>query len=387
MLTTLKILDFTTLLPGPYATMLLADLGADVIHVEAPYRPDLIRQTPPFGTDGQSAWHSLLNRNKRSLALDLKQPKAVEVVKRLVQTYDIVIEQFRPGVLDRLGVGYAALRAVKPDLIYCAISAYGQDGPYRDRAAHDINLVALSGMMSHAGRKLAGPAPLPVQVADIGASYNAITGILAAVIHRLQTGAGQFVDISMFDTALAWNAVAATSYLVGGQEPEREGWLLNGGSAYDFYRTADERYLAVGSLEPKFWQGFCQALGFTPAGGRQLEQSDPQVKATIQAIVATRTLAEWLSVFAELDVCVEPVLNVGEAVTHPQAQARQMIVNVPQPDGAMQPQTANPLKFSTGQAHYRHTGATLGEHTVGIMQELGYNSAEIQALQQAGLFG
>jgi crotonobetainyl-CoA:carnitine CoA-transferase CaiB-like acyl-CoA transferase len=387
MLSTLKILDFSTLLPGPYATMLLADLGADVIHVEAPHRPDLIRQTPPFGPDGQAAWHSLLNRNKRSLALDLKQPQAVEVVKQLVQRYDIVIEQFRPGVMDRLGVGYEALQAVKPDLIYCAISAYGQTGPYRDRAAHDINLVALSGLMNHAGRKEGGPAPLPMQVADIGASYNAVTAILAAVIHRLHTGEGQFLDISMLDTALAWNAVAATHYLVGGAEPQREGWLLNGGGAYDFYRTADDRYLAVGSLEPKFWQGFCVAIGVTEYALRPAEQMEPQLKQTIRTIVATRTLDEWVRIFAGLDVCVEPVLSVGEAVAHPQTQARRMIVSVPQPDGAMQQQTANPIKFSSGQPHYRHTGATLGEHTAAIMQALGYTTAEVQVLQQAGLFG
>jgi crotonobetainyl-CoA:carnitine CoA-transferase CaiB-like acyl-CoA transferase len=386
MLSTLKILDFSTLLPGPYATMLLADLGADVIHIEAPNRPDLMRQTPPFD-GGQSAWHSLLNRNKRSLALDLKQPQAVALVKRLVQRYDIVLEQFRPGVMERLGVGYEALRVVKPDLIYCAITAYGQTGPYRDRAAHDINLMALSGIMSHTGRRSEGPPPLGIQVADLGSSYNAITGILAAVIHRLTTGEGQYVDISMMDTALAWNALAATHYLVGGAEPEREGWLLNGGGGYDFYRTADERYLAVGSLEPKFWQGFLQAIGNTQYEIRETEHSDQWTKEAIRAAIATRTLAEWMALFAQLDLCVEPVLSVGEALAHPQTQARQMIVPVPKPDGTPQLQTANPIKFSSGQPHYRHTGTALGAHTLSILHEIGYTDSQVRDLQQANVFG
>ncbi|RME48583.1 MAG: CoA transferase, partial [Caldilineae bacterium] len=259
-LASLKILDFTTLLPGPFASMMLADLGADVVRVEAPHRPDMVRLTPPF--DGEtSAWHALLNRNKRAIALDLKRPGAAEAVKRLVQTYDIVLEQFRPGVMERLGIGYDALRAVNPRLIYCAITGYGQTGPYRHRAGHDNNYLSLAGVMSHTGRRETGPVPLGVQVADVGGgSFGAVTGVLAAVIHRSQTGEGQFVDISMFDMSVAWNAVAVAHYLVGGENPDYESMWLNGGSFYDYYRTADGRYLSVGSLEPKFWAGFCEAI-------------------------------------------------------------------------------------------------------------------------------
>jgi crotonobetainyl-CoA:carnitine CoA-transferase CaiB-like acyl-CoA transferase len=180
-LSSLKLLDFSTLLPGPFASMHLADMGAEVLRIEAPQRPDLLRLLPPFdsaaaeGAEGAvSAWHALLNRSKRSLALDLKHAQAAEVVKRLVQHYDIVLEQFRPGVMARLGIGYQALRAVNPRLIYCAISAYGQTGPYRERSAHDINSLALAGVMSHTGSKALGPFPLGVQVADMGASFLAI---------------------------------------------------------------------------------------------------------------------------------------------------------------------------------------------------------------------
>jgi alpha-methylacyl-CoA racemase len=388
-LASLKILDFSTLIPGPFASMLLADLGADVMRIEAPHRPDMVRLTPPFDGE-QSAWHSLLNRSKRSLALDLKHPEAVAIVKQLVQQYDIVLEQFRPGVMDRLGVGYTALRAANPRLIYCAITAYGQTGPYRERAAHDINLMALSGVMAHTGRVAGGPLPLGLQVADMGSSFMAITGLLAAVIQRMQTGEGQLVDISMFDTALAWNSLAASHVLVGGTEPQRETMWLNGGSIYDFYQTSDGHYLSVGSLEPKFWHGFCEAIGrpdLIKLGLNPQLSVQQAVKAAIQTEIATRTLADWTAIFDTADVCVEPVLDVGEALAHPQTQARQMIVDVPKPDGSLQRQAGTPIKFSASQPIYKHTGATLGEHTDAIMRELGYSDAEIHNFRAAKIFG
>jgi alpha-methylacyl-CoA racemase len=369
-LTSLKILDFTTLLPGPYATMILADLGADVIRIEAPNRVDLVRSMPPFDGD-QSAWHSLLNRNKRSLALDLKEPEAVEIVHRLVQSYDIVVESFRPGVMDRLGVGYSSLSAINPRLIYCTITSYGQTGPLADRAAHDLNSLALAGVFQHTGRADSDPLPLGVQIADIGSSHNAVIGILAAAIQRLQDGQGQYIDISMFDSALAWNALAAANYLVGGEQPQREAMPLNGGGFYDLYRTADGRHLAVASLEPKFWQGFCQAIeridlvgdGYNPDPAVQR-----QLKAAIQQTIAARPLVEWQAIFAQLDVCVEPVLNADEALAHPQTQARGMVVAVPKPDGSTQQQIGSPIRFSTSQPDYRFIGVSPGEHNDEILR-------------------
>ena len=384
-LASLKILDFTTLLPGPFATMMLADLGADVVRVESPTRPDMVRMKPPFAGD-VSAWHATLNRSKRSLALDLKQPGAVEVIKRLVQRYDVVLEQFRPGVMERLGVGYDDLSAANPGLIYCAITAYGQDGPYRDRAGHDINILALSGIASHSGRADSGPPPLGVQVADVGGgSYGAIMGILAAIIHRQQTGEGQFVDASMFDGALAWNALATADMLASGEDPEREGGLLNGGAYYDYYATRDGRYLAVGSLEPKFWRGFCEAIERPDLVERGLARGRGQqqaLKAEIQEVIASRTLAAWMATFDERDVCVEPVLSVSEALEHPQAQARGAVVDVPREDGPPQPQVGHPLKFSRSQPVYRHAGVSPGAHTVEVLAEAGYDEAEIAALRE-----
>ncbi len=389
-LASLKVLDFSTLLPGPFATMFLADLGADVVRVESPHQPDALRFVPPFD-GGTSAWHALLNRSKRSMTLDLKKPGASDVVKRLAQTYDIVIEQFRPGVMDRLGIGYEVLRAVNSRLIYCAITGYGQTGPYRDRAGHDLNYLALSGIASYTGRREQGPLPLGVQVADVGGgSYNALVGILAAVIHRQQTGEGQFVDISMFDGAVAWNALAASQYFVGGSDPEREGTLLNGGSCYDYYRTSDGCYLSVGSLEPKFWKGFCEAINrpdLIESGGSFDPQTQRHLKSEIQKTIASRTCEEWLRVFARIDVCVEPVLSVSEVAQHPQTQARELVVSVPKGDGTSQWQIANPIRMSACQPEYHHIGPALGEHTGAVLLEAGYTVLEIKTLREAGVIG
>lgn len=392
-LASLKILDFTTLLPGPFATMMLADMGADVLRVESPTRPDMVRLLPPYDGD-LSAWHAVLNRNKRSLALDLKRPPAPDIIKRLVSPevgYDIVVEQFRPGVMERLGIGYEALRAANPGLIYCAITGYGQSGPFKDRAGHDNNYLALSGMMSHSGRRESGPPPLGVQIADIGGgSLGAIAGVLAAVIHRQHSGQGQLVDISMFDMSIAWQTHLISHYLIAGEVPQQETMALNGGRVYDYYQTKDGRYLSVGSLEPKFWQGFCEAIGrpelFAP--GLSLEAADQQaVKAEVRAVLAERTLAEWMAIFAPLDVCVEPVLTIPEALAHPQAEAREMIVEVPRPDGRTQRQVASPFKFSATTAAYRQTGTALGVHTNDVLREAGYDETDIAALRESGIFG
>lgn len=384
-LASLKILDFTTLLPGPFATMILADLGAEVVRIESPSRPDMVRFMPPF--DGStSAWHSVLNRSKRSLALDLKRPSAIAVVKRMVQSYDIVLEQFRPGVMDRLGVGYEALKAENPRLIYGAITGYGQTGPLKDRAGHDNNYLALAGMMSHSGRQASGPTPLGVQIADVGGgSFGAVIGLLTAVIHRAVTGQGQMVDISMFDLAVAWQTHLMSQYLVGQEVAGYENQPLNGGSFYDYYATSDGRYLSVGSLEPKFWEGFCTAIGrpeFIPAGLGQSPESQQALKTELRAIIEQRPLAEWTSLFATLDVCVEPVLTLPETLAHPQTQARQLVVQV-----GHQSQIASPFKFSATQPTYKHIGAALGEHTTAVLAECGYTPAEITALQADGALG
>ncbi|MCX5855089.1 MAG: CaiB/BaiF CoA-transferase family protein, partial [Deltaproteobacteria bacterium] len=345
----LKILDFTTLLPGPYATMVLADLGADVLRIISGTRPDLVAFFPPFipGTDISSA-HAYLGRGKRCITLNLKDSRAVQIVHRLIADYDIIIEQFRPGVMEKFGLDYPRLKGINPSIIYCSITSYGQTGPLCARAGHDINFLARSGVMSYSGRKEHGPALPGIQIADIASgSNNAIIGILSAVIHRKRTGRGQHIDVSMTDGMMAFNAVFAASYLVGGKEPGPEGTLLNGGSLYDFYETKDGRYISVGSIEPPFFAEFCRVIDCPELipGGIEPPDVEP-AKRKIREAIRARTRDEWVELFRHVDACVEPVLSLSESLNDDHARERRLVVDVRLPDGGSVRQPANPVKFT-----------------------------------------
>jgi len=379
-LASLKVLDFSTLLPGPFASLMLADMGAEVLRIESPARLDLLRVLPPHD-QGTSASHAYLNRNKRSLALDLKQAEALEIVRALVKGYDILLEQFRPGVMERLGLGYEALKSINPRLIYVSITGYGQTGPYKDRAGHDINYLALAGVASYTGRQDSGPLPLGVQVADVGGgSLHAVVGLLAAVIARQQSGVGQYLDVSMTDCSFSLNAMAGAGYLACGVEPERESHVLNGGSFYDYYRSRDGRWMSVGSLEPGFMQQLCAALGRPELAALGLS---PQLKVALQVEFEKRSFDELCALFAGVDACVEPVLSLSEAVEHPQLKARQLVSQVPRGDGSTQAQLACPLKFSQGLPAPRHIGAAMGAHSDEVLAELGLSPQRISELRAA----
>jgi crotonobetainyl-CoA:carnitine CoA-transferase CaiB-like acyl-CoA transferase len=389
-LSSLKVLDFSTLLPGPFASLLLADMGAEVLRIESATRLDLLRVLPPHDR-GVSASHAYLNRNKRSLALDLKQPQAIEVVKRLVAEHDIVLEQFRPGVMDRLGIGYEALKAINPKLIYVAITGYGQTGPYRERAGHDINYLALAGLASHTGRKDSGPLPLGVQVADVGGgSLHGVIGLLAAVVARNQTGLGQYVDVSMTDCAFSLNALSGAGWLAAGVEPQPEGQMLNGGSFYDYYRSRDGRWFSVGSLEPAFMHALCEALDRPELAKQGLSLASVDQMAFKQELIIEferRSFEELEACFAKIDACVEPVLSFSEAVEHPQLRARAVVTQVPRGDGSAQPQMACPLKFSDGLPPPRHIGVAAGIHSEQVLREAGFSADQIAALRESGAVG
>ncbi|MGG1290675.1 CaiB/BaiF CoA-transferase family protein [Bacillus smithii] len=386
----LKILDFSILLPGPYASMMLADLGADVLRVESPTRFDLIRQFPPMD-NGQSAAHSYLNRSKRSITLDLKQQESVEIVKRLVKEYDIIMEQFRPGVMDRLGVGYEALKKINPRIIYCSITGYGQTGPYKDRPGHDNNYLSLSGVADNIRRNGEKPIASGIQIADVaGGSLHAVIAILAAVYHREKTGEGQWIDISMTDAAFALNAIYGAGALACGVEIEPEKMLLNGGTFYDYYETKDGRYFSVGSLEPPFRKALCEGIGRPDLIHLAMSErpEDIQVfKKELQQTFIQKTFEEWRDIFQDAQACVEPVLSFSEATEHPQLKAREMVVEVPKKDGTTQKQLACPIKFSAGKAQYKHIGSLLGEHTEEVLKELGYTKEEVLDLKAKGIFG
>ena len=362
----LKVLDFSTLLPGPFATLYLADLGAEVVHIESPTRPDLVRMLPPYA-HGQATAHNYLNRNKQSVALDLKDPASVELVKAKISEFDIVIEQFRPEVMRRLGLDYQTLSEINPRLIYCSITGYGQTGSHKNRAGHDINYVSLSGIAGHSGRQHSGPPPMGIQIADVaGGSLHAVIGILTAVIERQRSGLGQYIDISMTDCAVTLNNMAAAAVLGGGQSQSRENEHLNGGTFYDYYATQDGRYLSVGSLEPQFMSGLAQALELSlllEKGTSFDPQDRKEVKAAIAEKIGSQPLAYWQQQFAALDVCVEPVLQLDEALQSELAQQRQWVVDVPLKSESQQTekQLACPIKFSRSRPVYQFIGQALGE--------------------------
>lgn len=385
----LKILDFTSLLPGPFATLCLADLGAQVLKIVSPSRPDMVDLLPPqLPGSGMSSASAYLNRGKRSLALNLKDNRAAHIVHRLLGRYDILIESFRPGVMARLGLDYETLKMINPAVIYCSLSGYGQTGPLRNRAGHDINYLALSGLMAYSGRKAGGPSLTGMQIADLTAGAgNTVIAVLAAVIARNQTGKGQYLDIAMTDGMTAFHALMGAVYLAGGEEPKREESYLNGGAFYDFYETGDGKYLAVGCLEPQFFQILCETIGRPDlaAGGIMLPDM-AKVKEEFRAIFKTKTRDEWTAVFRDVDACVDPVLTMAEAMAGDQVRMRGLVVDVPLPGGGTIPQIASPLLFSQTHPEYVSAAPTTGQHTREVMSELGYSPEDIDQFEKTGLF-
>ncbi|SFQ23473.1 Crotonobetainyl-CoA:carnitine CoA-transferase CaiB [Pseudomonas borbori] len=308
-LSSLKVLDFSTLLPGPFATLLLADMGAEILRVESASRVDLVRNLPPV-VNGVSASHAYLNRNKHCIALDLKKSESQALVRQLIASYDVIVEQFRPGVMDAFNLGYEALRQINPRLIYVSVTGYGQSG-----------------------RKEYGPAPLGMQVADVlGGSLHAVAALLAAVIQRQHTGEGQHIDVSMADCVLTLNGVIAAGFLADRKVPDYELHILNGDGFYDYYQTRDGRWLSVAGIEPKFLQAFCDALGradLLVLGMSDSADDQQAFKTALKSIFIAKDMDYWCALFAQNDACVEPVLNLAEAVEHPHFQARGMVQDVP----------------------------------------------------------
>jgi alpha-methylacyl-CoA racemase len=379
-----KILDFTYLLPGPYGTMMLADLGADIIKVENSESPDIVRLIPPI-VDDVSAVYGHVNRGKRSLSLNLKKPEARAIIHALVKEYDIVIEQFRPGTMDRLGIGYDALSKINPSLIFCSLTGYGQSGAYADRAGHDINYMSLSGVDSISGREETGPVLSAIQIADIASgSKNLIIGVLSALIRRKNNGGGDRIDVSITDGVFAMSLFSVAGYLAGGDEPHR-GDLLSGGTLYDYYITADGRHLSVGPIEPKFFSIFCEAIGCPDMAETGIINWN--MKKRVAEIIAGQPLAYWRDKFRDLDACVEPVKTVREAVDTPPLSDRDMVVKVTTMKGNEVRQIGNPIKFKSGHHCSTQGGVPLGHHNDEILAGLGYGPDEIALLREKGALG
>ena len=377
-------LDLTRLLPGGYCTLMLADLGADVLKIEEPARGDYMRWVPPMHVT-QSAYLVALCRNKRSMKLNLKSEQGRAIFKQLVSTADVLIEGNRPGVMARLGLAYDDLRPLNPGLIYCSITGFGQDGPRRDEVGHDLNYIAIGGMLGLAGQDGAPP-PLPsVQVADLGAgSLNAVIGILAALHHRDRTGEGQYVDTAMLDGVVSWLTVHAGKAFATGEDPARGAERLTGGyPCYQVYECADGAFVALAALEAKFWKNFC-AVVEKPEWESRATESD--LVQEVRALFRSRPAAYWLERLAPHDICFGPVQTVREACADPQVRARGMVFEVDTPTEGRVSQLGTPIKLSkTPCETWRCPPPGFGEHTEDVLRRLGFDDGAIAALAEAGV--
>jgi len=389
-LSDVRVLDLSRLLPGGFCSMLLADLGAEVLKVEDTGMGDYIRWAPPYyeGADdsAKSALYLSLNRGKRSIKLDLKTEAGRDVLLRLARDYDVLLESFRPGVLDRLGVGYERLKQENPGLVYCAISGYGQDGPNRDRSGHDQNYLGLNGILGLTGEADGPPIQAGAQIADLGGGgLMGAFAIMAALHERRTSGEGQFVDVSMTDGSLSWLGMIAAEYFASGVPPKRGHLNLSGGLiCYRPYACKDG-HVSCGALEPKFWAEWCRGVGREDLIEKQFEAPGSEAHAEVEKIFAERTREEWRQFASEHDCCLEPILDVDEALDSDLVKEREMVVEVDQPGAEKPVRLLNfPVKLSRTPGGPQGPGPTHGEHTDEVLEAAGYSAEEIAKLKEEG---
>jgi crotonobetainyl-CoA:carnitine CoA-transferase CaiB-like acyl-CoA transferase len=385
----LKVLDLSRLLPGGFCSLLLADFGADVIKVEDTGMGDYIRWSPPAfeGAEetAKSALFLSLNRGKRSVRIDLKSEAGRDVLLRLVRDADVLLESFRPGVLDRLGVGYERLKQENPRLVYCAITGYGLTGPNVQRSGHDMNYLGLNGVLAISGDADGPPTQAGAQIADLGGgALMGAFGILAALRERDRSGEGQLVDVSMFDGALSWLAMVAARVFAAGEQPRRGAEMLSGSLlCYRPYKCADG-WVTLGALEPKFFAAWCHGVDREDLLAHQFEAPGSPAHAEVEAIFAGRTRAEWAAFAQEHDCCLEPVLEVEEALASELVRAREMVIEFEQPGAGMVKGLGMPVKLSRTPGQVRSGGPALGEHTEQVLRESGFSEDEIVQLLADG---
>jgi formyl-CoA transferase/CoA:oxalate CoA-transferase len=390
-LTGLRVLDLTRVLAGPFATMQLADLGADVIKVESPDRGDPTRLFPPT-RDGESHYFMSVNRNKRSIAVDLKHERGRDIVLDLARVADVLVENFRPGVMERLGLSYDRLRTVNPRLVYCSVSAFGQTGPWSGQSAYDLAIQALSGAMSVTGEPSGRPVRNGIPLADLSAGLYASIGILAALTERARTQVGRLVDVSMLDGMIGMLTYLSGSYFMTGENPTPVGSAHHSIVPYGAFEASDG-YVVIAILTEAFWTKLCRALDRTDLAEdvrfsdnqRRLDRRE-EVNALIQAEMRKRSVAEWTERLSSFDVPHAPILSVGEALHLPQVRARDMVEEVSHPRGGAMAVTGRPLHFSELEHHPLLPSPSLGQHTFQVLEELlGYSREALEVLAQEGV--
>ncbi len=381
----IKILDLSRLLPGPLATQMLADTGAEIIKIEDVNSPDYIRFFPPFVGD-DSALYLSLNRNKQGIALNLKSEEGKEIFFSLLKTADVVIEHFRPGVLDKMGIGYDYAKSINPKIIYVSITGYGQTGPYAQKAGHDLNYIAMSGLLANIGTKEKPVIP-GVQIADVSGSYAAVNGCLAALLQREKTGTGQHVDISMTDSAVPFATLIHAAAWADGRNIERENFQLSGELVnYNVYETADAKFVALGALEPKFWMTFCDAVNKPEWKNKTFGPADEiqKLKEEVSALFKNKTRKEWEEFSNQHDVCLSPVLETNELQNNPQLQARNMVLETE--TGTKKLNTIGAaIKFSASENQPTKSAPKFGQDTDSVLAQLGYSNEQLTELKQKGI--
>jgi len=383
----LLILDFTRLLPGPFATQLLGNLGADVIKIEDPGLGDYMRTVPP-SIQGISYAYLMVNRGKRSLSIDLKTKEGREILRKLVPKADIVMEQFRPGVMKKLGADYRTLAKLNRKLIYCSFSGYGQTGPAKDVPGHDITFEAHAGILGVGGEHDGRPAIPGVPMADLASGFNAAMSVLAALRTRDRTGKGEFIDVSIFDTAVSLMVLNLARYLATGEEPVAGETLLTGTFPfYNLYETSDGGWLAVAVVEPKFWQKMCEILGVPEL--KEAQFSDERDKARVVTMLRSRfrskTKAEWETLFTEANLPIVGVKTVAELVRDPQVKARELLPVVDVPGLWKMPVIGHPAKHTVSSTRNLARAPAKGEDTEEILRSLGYTPRQIEGLAKKGV--
>jgi len=382
-----KILDLSRQLPGPVATRLLADFGADVIKIEDVQKGDDFRSTEPK-INGVAARHLELNRNKRGLSLNLKSDQGKEIFLRLAHQADVVLEQFRPGVVQRLGIDYEAVKAVNPKIVYCSLSGFGQDGPYRNLVAHDPNYLSLSGVLGLIGSRGGPPAMTGPQLADMAAANFVTIGILLALRNKEINGVGEYVDISLFDSAFSLPLTALTTYLASGQAPSRGSERHNGKYPWaDIYATKDGQYVSVAAIEGHFYRNLCTALGREDWVDLQYADDTTQerIRSEMKKIFAGRTRDEWFFLMRDKDVCVAPVLSIEEAVASEQVLSRGNIVEHEHPVAGRMRLLTTPIRMTSGRPPIRCGAPDLGEHGAELLAGLGYSNQQINEFCAKGV--
>ena len=385
------VLDLTQIMAGPVCTMLLADLGADVIKLEKPNGGDDTRRMGPPFVNGWAAGFLALNRNKRSLALNLRSAEGRETFLRLLEKADVVVENFRPGVMERLGLGYDSLAQAKPGIVYCTISGFGSTGPYRDRGGFDLVAQGMSGLMSITGFPDSPPAKVGVPITDISAGFLAVNGILSAYIHALKTGQGQLVDTSLLEAGIAYTIWESSGYFANGEIPGPLGSAHRVSAPYQALRTSDG-YINIGAATQNTWEQFCRAVGlerlvedprFQLPGDRKAREKE--LAALLEETLGQETTGHWLEILDQAGVVAGPILNMAQVYQDPHVQARGMLVDLEDPEIGLLSHIGVPVKLSATPGAVRKRAPALGEHTREILSEYGFTGEEVKDLLSQGV--